>query len=128
VKFTVGPDSELGAIVSMEIGSGNVVDIAIGRGADVAADVGPDPAVVVACEVIVASSDAVEVIVVDVESLVDDTCALDVEPVGRIQNCRLQNPKFASAFTSPKASTALMAKGASQSGSQVMVQSSVFSE
>ena len=84
MKFTVGPDSELGAIVSMEIGSGNVVDIAIGRGTDVAADVGPDPAVVVACEVIVASSDAVEVIVVDVESLVDDTSALDVEPVGRI--------------------------------------------
>lgn len=67
--------------------------------------------------------DEAEAMVVERASLVDE-----VTPVGRIQNCRLQKPKFASAFTSPKASTALMAKGASQSGSQLTVQSSVLSE
>jgi len=126
VEFTAGLDSGLGAIVCIEIGSDEVVDNAIGRGADVAADVGPDPAVVVACEPVVALLEEVEeaeAMVVDRASLVDE-----VVPVGRIQNCRLQNPKFASAFTSPKASTALMANGASQSGSQVTAQSSVFCE
>lgn len=127
MKFTVGVVSGLGAMVCIAVDSGDVVDIAIGKGADVAADVGPDPAVVDACEIIVASSEeakGAEAIAVDDDS----PCTLDVEPDGRIQNCRLQNPKFASAFTSPKASTALMANGASQSGSQVIVQSRVFPE
>jgi hypothetical protein len=71
----------------------------------------------------------VEAVAIDVEPLVEDSRALgDVEPVGRIQNCRLQNPNLTSASTLPKASTALIANGASQSGSQVMVQSSVFPE
>lgn len=59
-----------------------------------------------------------EVIVIDVEALVEEgSRALDVVPVGRIQNCRLQDPNLTSAFISPKASTALIANGASQSGS-----------
>jgi hypothetical protein len=105
-------------MVCIEVDSADVVDIAIGRGADVAA-------VVDVCELPVSSEEKVEVVVDDV----DNSCALDVVVlVGRIQNCRLQNPKLASAFASPKASTALMAKGASQSGSQVIVQSRVSPE
>lgn len=119
VKFTVGLDWGPGAVVCIETGSGKVIDIATGKGAEVAADL-------VACESVVTSLKEVEdpeATVVDRASVVDE-----VMPLGRIQNCRLQNPRFASAFTSPKASAALMAKGASQSGSQVMVQSSVLSE
>lgn len=126
MKFTVGLDWGTGAIVCIETGSGKVVDIATGKGADVAADVGPDPAAVVACDSVVIPLEEVE----DAEATVVDRASvvMEVMPLGGIQNCRLQNPRFASAFTSPKASTALMAKGASQSGSQVMVQSSVLSE
>ena len=68
-------------------------------------------------DVVFGLSEGTEVVVIDVEPLVEDCCALDVESVGRIQNCRLQNPNLTSAFISPKASTALIANGASQSGS-----------
>jgi hypothetical protein len=127
VKFVVEPVAELGAMVCIDDGSGGVVDVAIGRGAEVGAELGPDP-VVDAGGVVTASTEETEVIFVDVELLVDDSCALDMVLVGRIQNCRLQNPHLTSALMSPKASTALIAKGASQSGSQVMVQSSVLPE
>lgn len=126
MKFVLELDAELGAIVCIGADPGDAVGVATDRGADVAAvaaDVDSDPAVVGAGVVVFGLADVMEDIIVDVETLVEE-----VDPVGRIQNCRLQNPNLTSASTSPKASTALIANGASQSGSQVMVQSSVVPE
>lgn len=66
--------------------------------------------------------------VLDMELLADGSCILEVAPVGRNQNRRLQNPLIIRASAIPRASTAFMAKGASQSGSQINFQSSVVFE
>lgn len=130
VVFEVEPLSDSLELDSVA-GIGSGVEVGIDAVVGIIVDVDDiDSTAIVASDVCVLAEevddvDDVDDVVVDVKLLVDDSCVLDVSLVGRIQNWRLQNPSSFRASASPKESTAFMAKGASQPGSQLMVQSKV---
>lgn len=113
-EMSLEPLSELGSDVGVDAGIEVGVEVGVDIGAGVGAEVGIDTTVVDASDVGVLAEEVDDVVVED-ELLADD--------LGRIQNWRLQKPPIINATLSPAASTALMAKGASQSGTQLIVQS-----